>query len=62
VVNNALSQGRLRPDNSKVDSLFPGYFSQRLYIGGANIKVLGNFSRAGIARSDIDFLYFGALG
>jgi hypothetical protein len=62
VVNNALSQGRLRPNNGEVNSLFPGYFSQRLYICRAKSKVMGNLSRASIARSGVDFFYFGALG
>jgi hypothetical protein len=62
LVNNALSQGRFRTNNSKVNSLFPGYFSQRLYISWAKSKVLGNFSRASITRSGIDFLNLWALG
>jgi hypothetical protein len=62
LVGNALSQRRLRPDNGKVNSPFPGYFSQRLYIGGLDIKVMGNLSRTGIARSYVDFFDFVALG
>jgi len=61
LVGNALSQRRLRPDNGKVNPLLPGYFSQRFYIGGLNIKVLGNLSRAGITRSNIYFFNFRAL-
>ena len=62
VVDNAISQRRLRSNDSKVDSLFLGYFSQRLYIGGLDINILGNLSRAGVTRSDINLFNFGALG
>jgi len=62
VVDNAISQGRFWSDNSKLNPLFPGYFSQRLYISRANIKIMGYFGCAGIARSYINFLDFRALG
>jgi len=62
VVNNAICQGRLWSNNSKVNSIFPGYFSQSLYISRANIKIMGNLSSASIARSDVNFLDFEALG
>jgi hypothetical protein len=62
VVNNALSQRRLRSDHDQLDSLLPGYFSQRLYISRFNIQIKGDLSRAGIARSGINLLSFRALG
>jgi hypothetical protein len=62
LVGNALSQRRFRPDNGKVNPFLRSYLSQRFYIGGLDIKVMGNLSRAGIARSYVDFLNFRALG
>jgi len=62
VVNNALSQRRLRSDNDQLNPLFFGCFSQPLYIGRAYIQVMGDLSRAGITRSSINLLNLGALG
>jgi len=62
VVNNAISERCLWPDNDQFNTLLPGYSSQRLYITRTNIQVTGNLSRAGIAWGDINLLNFGALG
>jgi hypothetical protein len=62
LVSNALRQRRFGTDNGEVNPLFLGYFGQPLNISGLYIQVLGNLSRAGVARSDIDFFCFGALG
>jgi len=62
LVSNALSQRRLRTNNGEVNLMVSGGPDQPIYIGGTYIYVLGELSRAGIARSDIDFLYFWALG
>jgi len=61
-VNDALSQGRLRSNNGKVNLVGLSYLNQSINISRTKSKVVGNLSRTGIARSDIDFLYFGALG
>ncbi len=62
MVNNAISQRHLRPDNYQFNTFFLGYFSQSFYIFGANIQIMGNLSRTGITRSDINLFSFGALG
>jgi len=62
VVDNAISQRRLRSDNSEVNALFPGNFSQRFYISRLKSKVMGNLGGAGVTRSNVDFFNFGALG
>jgi hypothetical protein len=62
LVNNAFSQGRFRTNNGKVNLEVSGCLEQCLNIVGTYIKVMGNLSRAGIARSDINLLNLGALG
>jgi len=62
VVNNTLGQRCFGSDNSEVNLLFPGYFSQRFYIGRLDIQVMGYLRRAGITRSDIYLLDLRALG
>ena len=62
VVNNAISQRRLWSNNDKLNSLFLGCFSQRLYISRFNIQIMGDLSRAGITRSGINLLNLRTLG
>jgi hypothetical protein len=62
LVDDALRQGRLGTDNGEVDPVFLSCFSQPVYIGGLDFKVMGNLSRAGVARSDVNILYLRALG
>jgi len=62
VVNNAVSQCRLRSDNDQLDTLFPGGFSQSLNIISFDTQVLGDLSRTGIARRDVNLFDPGALG
>ncbi len=62
MVNNTFSQRVIRPDNYQFNTLFLGYLSQSLNIARANIQVMGNLSRAGIARSDKNLLNFRTLG
>jgi hypothetical protein len=62
VVNNALSQRRLRPNNGEVNLEVSGCLEQCLNIGGTYIQVLSNLSRAGVARSDINLFDLAALG
>jgi len=61
-VGNAGSQRCLWSNNSEFDSLFPDCFSQRLYICGLDIQVMGYLGGAGIARGTEYFIYLGALG
>jgi hypothetical protein len=62
LVGDALRQRRFGTDNGEVNPLFLGYFSQPLNISRLYIQVLGNLSRAGVARSNVDFFRFRALG
>jgi hypothetical protein len=62
LVGDALRQRRLGADNGEVNPLLLGELSQPLNIGRLYVQVLGELSRAGVPRSDIDFLYLGALG
>jgi len=62
LVSNALSQRRLRPDNGEVNSLFLGCPEQPLNLSRVNIKVMGNLSRAGVARSSVNLFDPFALG
>ena len=62
MVNDAISQWYLRPDNYQFNPLFLGYLSQPLYIIRANIQVMGNLSCAGIAWGCVNLLSFRALG
>jgi hypothetical protein len=62
LVGNALRQRSFGANNGEVNPLFLGELSQPLNISGLDIQVLGKLSRAGVARSNIDFLYFRALG
>ena len=62
VVNNALSQWCLRPNDHQLNASFLRCSSQRLNISGVNIQVMGDLSRTGITRSDIAFFNLGTLG
>jgi hypothetical protein len=62
LVGNALRQRRFGTDDGEVNPLLLGELSQSLDIGGLDIQVLGNLSRAGVARSNVDFFDLGALG
>ena len=62
MVNNAVSQCRLRSDNDQLNTLFLGYFSQSFYVARADIQVSGDLSRTGIARRDVNIFNLGALG
>ena len=62
MVNNAISQRYLRPNNYQLDPLLLSYLSQPLYITGANIQILSKLCCPSIARGDINLFYFWALG
>jgi len=61
-VDNTLGQWCLGSNNYQLNLLLLSCFSQLLYIARVNIKILGSLSRAGITRSSVNFLSFGALG
>jgi len=62
LVGDAISQWCLWAHDSKVNPLFLSYLDQRLNISWANVEILGNLSRAGVARGGVNFINFGALG
>ena len=55
------ARGASGPTTVRSYSLFAGGFNQRIDIGGFDVEVMGNLSRARVARGDVDFLNFGAL-
>ena len=61
-VGDAGRQGCLRPDDGQVNLEVSGCLQQRLDVFGFDIQILGEPSRAGIARSGINPANFGALG
>jgi len=61
-VNNAIGQRSLRSDNDKLDALFSGCFSQRLYIGRFDIQIMAKPGGASVTRGDVNLFRFRALG
>ena len=62
LVGNTICQRRFRSNDGEVNPLFPNGMEQRLDINRADVQILGNQSRAGITRRDINFTDSGALG
>ena len=60
-VNNPVGEWHLRPDDHQFNTPCLGFLNQLFDIIGGDIKVMAEFRRAGITRSDKYLLCLGAL-